>query len=217
MTILRKVVPFAVVIAWMAAPGWAEAPRPLSGRGSENLVAFSRLLSLVRFFHPSDAAAAVDWNRVAVAGVDAAEGAADAPALARSLEDFFRPLAPALRVYPNGQRPEPPREARGAGRGGSVQGGGLAAFRRQVQKHVEDHEERADRRPDAPGVRHAVPGPSGRAPPGPAGAAAGGDPHRGGGGRVRADGPAGGPRGWPAGLLRQHGGPADPRGGVADV
>ena len=99
-----------LVAGFASPPLRADVPRPLSGRGTENLTAFSRLLSLVRFFHPSDAAAAADWNRVAVAGVDAVEGAADAPALARSLEDFFRPLAPTLRVYPNGQRPEMPRE-----------------------------------------------------------------------------------------------------------
>src|SRR3954468_10144342 len=81
-------------------------PRPLSHRGLENLAAFARLLALVRFFHPSDAVAAADWNRVAVAGIGAVEGAEDPTALARALEGFFRPLAPTLRVYPQGQRPE---------------------------------------------------------------------------------------------------------------
>jgi hypothetical protein len=90
----------------------AEAPRPLSSRGTENLTAFARLLSLVRFFHPTDAAAGADWNRVPIAGIDAVEGAADAPALARALESYFRPIAPALRVYPAGQRPETPAELR---------------------------------------------------------------------------------------------------------
>src|ERR1700709_2743644 len=85
-------------------PGAAvEPPRPLSERGVANLTAFARLLALVRFFHPSDAAAAADWNRVSVAGVGAVEGAADSTALARALEDFFRPLAPTLRVSTKGK------------------------------------------------------------------------------------------------------------------
>lgn len=88
------------------------AAQPLSPRGIENLIAFSRLLSLVRFFHPSDQSAAADWNRVAVAGIGVAEKAADPAALARSLESFFRPLAPTLRVYLRGQRPEAPAELR---------------------------------------------------------------------------------------------------------
>jgi hypothetical protein len=53
----------ALLSAAMAAA--AEAPRPLTGRGLENLTVYARLLSLVRFFHPSDAAAAASWNRVA--------------------------------------------------------------------------------------------------------------------------------------------------------
>ncbi len=97
-----------------------EPPRPLSARGLDNLTAYARLLSLVRFFHPSDAAAAASWNRVAVAGVGAVEGAEDPAALARALEGFFRPLAPTLRVYPAGQRPEIPPELLPLAAGGAL-------------------------------------------------------------------------------------------------
>lgn len=107
-----------VVALLPAAIAAGEAPRPLTGRGLENLTAYAHLLSLVRFFHPSDAAAAASWNRVAVAGVGAVEDAVDPPALARALETFFRPLAPALRVYLKGQRPETPRELRQPDGGG---------------------------------------------------------------------------------------------------
>jgi hypothetical protein len=100
----------ALLPAAMAAIAAGEAPRSLTGRGLENLTAYAHLLSLIRFFHPSDAAAAASWNRVAVAGVGAVEAAADPEALARALEEFFRPLAPALRVYLQGQRPETPPE-----------------------------------------------------------------------------------------------------------
>src|SRR5881397_1368747 len=107
--------------AALGTPLSAQPPRPLSRQSTANLTAFARLLALVRFFHPSDAVAAADWNRVAVAGVGAVEGAEDPAALALALEGFFRPLAPTLRVYPQGpqgQRPETPRELRQpAGRG----------------------------------------------------------------------------------------------------
>ncbi|HET9229072.1 MAG TPA: S41 family peptidase [Thermoanaerobaculia bacterium] len=76
-------------------------------RDLDNLAAYARLLSLVRFFHPSDAVAQADWNQVAVAGVKAVEGSDN---LARTLEDFFRPLAPTLRVLPTGARWEMPPE-----------------------------------------------------------------------------------------------------------
>src|SRR2546423_1771330 len=35
-----------------------EPPRPLAGRGRDNLVALARLLGIVRYFHPSDGVAA---------------------------------------------------------------------------------------------------------------------------------------------------------------
>jgi C-terminal processing protease CtpA/Prc len=93
----------------LAAPG-DEPARRLTPRGLENLEAFTRLLGYVRFFHPSDQAAAANWHQVAIAGVQEAEKAVNPADLARTLEDFFRPLAPTLRVYPDGNRPAVPGE-----------------------------------------------------------------------------------------------------------
>jgi C-terminal processing protease CtpA/Prc len=75
-----------------------EPARPVTERGLENLVAFSRLLGYVRYFHPSDPAAATDWNAFAAAGMRAVEGAPDARRLAAVLDSLFRPIAPALVV-----------------------------------------------------------------------------------------------------------------------
>lgn len=85
---------------------------PAPDRALDHLAAYARLLSLVRFFHPSDAVAKADWNQVAVAGVKAVAGAENPESLARALETFFRPLAPTLRVLPNGARWEMPEELR---------------------------------------------------------------------------------------------------------
>jgi C-terminal processing protease CtpA/Prc len=68
-------------------------------------VAFTRLLGYVRYFHPSDQAAATDWNAFAVRGVRAVEKANGAVELAAALDKLFRPIAPTLRVYPTGARP----------------------------------------------------------------------------------------------------------------
>ncbi|HEV8581842.1 MAG TPA: S41 family peptidase [Thermoanaerobaculia bacterium] len=88
-----------------------EPARPLTGRGLENLIAFTRLLGYVRYFHPSDQAAAADWEKLALAGVQAAENAGNPEELARTLEAFFQPVAPALRVFPTaGPRPALPAE-----------------------------------------------------------------------------------------------------------
>lgn len=44
-------------------------PRPLSARGLTNLIALTRLLGYVRYFHPSDQAAAADWGSFAAAAI----------------------------------------------------------------------------------------------------------------------------------------------------
>jgi C-terminal processing protease CtpA/Prc len=93
-----------------------EPARPLNGRGLENLIAFARLFGYVRYFHPSDQAAAANWETLALAGVQAAEKAESPAELARALADFFRPLAPTVRVFPTaGPRPELPKELKAAG------------------------------------------------------------------------------------------------------
>ncbi len=79
-----------------------ETARPLEGRGLQNLIAFTRLLGYVRYFHPSDGAAAADWDSIAIDGVRTVEQARDAPDLAEALEQVFRPLAPTVRVVPSG-------------------------------------------------------------------------------------------------------------------
>lgn len=115
-----KIGKFSAVLLWallslpgitpaLAAPA-NEPPRQLTERGLENLTAFTRLLGYIRFFHPSDQAAAADWHQVAIAGAQEAEKAVNPDDLARTLENFFSPLAPTLRVYPEGERPSVPEE-----------------------------------------------------------------------------------------------------------
>jgi Peptidase family S41 len=82
-----------------------EPPRPLEGRALDNLVAITRLLGYVRYFHPSDQAAKADWGNVALAGVAAAEKAKDAAELAAALDKLFRPLAPTVQIFPTGAKP----------------------------------------------------------------------------------------------------------------
>ncbi len=44
-------------------------PRPIAAGALTNLIAFARLLGYVRYFHPSDQAAAADWGRFAAAAI----------------------------------------------------------------------------------------------------------------------------------------------------
>ena len=80
----------------------SQPPLPLTERGLENLVAYTRLLGYVRHFHPSDQAAAADWDSLAIDGVRKVESARDPGELAARLEEIFRPVAPTLRVFRTG-------------------------------------------------------------------------------------------------------------------
>lgn len=76
-----------------------EPPRALAGRALDNVVAFARLYGIVRYFHPSDEAAALDddgWSRFVVRGLRAVESAPDAAALATLLRAQFAPIAPSV-------------------------------------------------------------------------------------------------------------------------
>ncbi len=77
-----------------------ESARPLTKRGQANLVAFTRLLGYVRYFHPSDEASRTNWETFSVNGVKAVENAADASELAAKLEALFRPIAPTIKTFP---------------------------------------------------------------------------------------------------------------------
>ncbi len=77
----------------------SEPPRSLTKRGLQNLVAFGHLFGYVRHFHPSDEAAAADWEELAVSGVRAVESAVSAEDLAQRLQTFFRPVAPTVQVF----------------------------------------------------------------------------------------------------------------------
>jgi len=85
----------------------SEAPRPLSGQGLDNLVAFTRLLGYVRHFHPSDEAAVTAWDAFAVDGVLAVESAKNADELAERLSAIFRGIAPTVRIFST-RKPVPP-------------------------------------------------------------------------------------------------------------
>jgi len=90
------------VAAAFAAPGDVP-PRPLTDQGLTNLTALTRLIGYVRFFHPSDQAAGlanVDWDALAMAGVERVEAARDPRELADALSSLFPGIAPTVRVLP---------------------------------------------------------------------------------------------------------------------
>lgn len=77
----------------------------------ENLRAFATLYGHVRYFHPSDEAAALDWDAFAVHAAGRVQDAAQPADLRRVLEDLFLPVAPTLRIgWETDPAPPAPRE-----------------------------------------------------------------------------------------------------------
>lgn len=64
----------------------------------ENIKAFSELYGYVRWFHPSDEAQQIDWNKFAVYGIQKVEKASTTEDLIDSLNALFLPIAPTLRI-----------------------------------------------------------------------------------------------------------------------
>jgi hypothetical protein len=85
-----------VLLAASVLGAWQTGPTP--DRELDNIAAFARLYGVVRYFYPSDAAAALDWNRFVVDGVQRARTAADARALEGTLERLFGPLGPGIEI-----------------------------------------------------------------------------------------------------------------------
>jgi len=68
-----------------------------------NLTAFARLYGYVRYFHPSDEAAQMDWDKFVVYGAYHASKAASPEILTEILLYLFRPIAPTLNIYKTDQ------------------------------------------------------------------------------------------------------------------
>jgi hypothetical protein len=68
----------------------------LSDETIGSLAQFGRLYGYVRFFHPSDEAAAIDWDRFAVLGAREMLACKSPDENRETLERLFRPVAPTM-------------------------------------------------------------------------------------------------------------------------
>jgi len=72
----------------------------------QNLEAFTRLYGYIRFFHPSDEASRVDWDKFAIQGTEKVKSAKNSQELKTILEELFLPVAPTIQIYYNGEKPK---------------------------------------------------------------------------------------------------------------
>ncbi|MBC6700375.1 S41 family peptidase [Hymenobacter puniceus] len=72
-------------------------------RAVQNIETFGRLYGYVRYFHPSDEAAAVDWDKLAILGCQRVESAHTDAELQTMLLALFKPVAPTLQLVNAGK------------------------------------------------------------------------------------------------------------------
>lgn len=77
-------------------------------RSIENLRAFAKLYGYVKYFHPSDEASAIDWERFAVYGSENVMHAESQEDLKQKLSVLFRPIAPTVQIYSTSDQPPEP-------------------------------------------------------------------------------------------------------------
>lgn len=97
----------SIAVAMVACRGAAPASIPKPDRVVRmrvaNLHAFARLYGVVRWFHPSDAAAAADWDRLAVEGVRRILDVPDVQSRRAMLAELFAPIAPTVHLAGRGE------------------------------------------------------------------------------------------------------------------
>ncbi len=79
-------------------PGATTQSVPTTREVTANITAFARLYGVLRYFYPSDAAAALDWDRYAVYGVRRVLEGRDRDALQRILRELVAPIGPGIDV-----------------------------------------------------------------------------------------------------------------------
>ncbi|HEX2100299.1 MAG TPA: hypothetical protein VHF69_06540, partial [Candidatus Synoicihabitans sp.] len=125
----------AVLVLVFLQPSLTAAPSPIqSPHELKNLEAFARAYGYVRFFHPSDEAAEVDWDKLAMVGLESVRTADHADALRTRLLDVLGPLAPELQVTLSRPEARSQRASRGPATYWQYQGINLSPDRSVYQQ-----------------------------------------------------------------------------------
>jgi len=74
-------------------------------RKIENLKTFSKLYGYVRYFHPSDEAASINWNKFLYYGIEEVAKAKNSVDLKNTLDSLFLPIAPSIDIFFAGETP----------------------------------------------------------------------------------------------------------------
>ncbi len=65
----------------------------------ENQKSFAKTYGYVKYFHPSDEASSIDWNKFAIYGASQVENCKSENELLETLKTLFEPIAPSIQFY----------------------------------------------------------------------------------------------------------------------
>ena len=72
----------------------------------QNLRAFAKLYGYIKYFHPSDRASQIDWDKFAIYGSERVKEAQNSDELITVLGELFLPIAPTAQIYFSPEKPE---------------------------------------------------------------------------------------------------------------
>ena len=76
----------------------------------QNLRVFTKLYGYVKYFHPSDEASRIDWDKFAIYGAGKVKNAKNSQTLKSILQELFLPIAPSIQIYPSNEKTEKPMQ-----------------------------------------------------------------------------------------------------------
>ena len=91
-------------------------PAPLTDRGLENIMAFSKMYGYVRYFYPGEFSLTTDWDEFLLNGIDFIENIANEGELIEKLNSIYTAIAPDIEInFSNKIKPKknlmPPKNA----------------------------------------------------------------------------------------------------------
>ncbi len=77
-----------------------------SERQLRNIKAFAKVYGYVRFFHPSDEASKINWDKFAIYGAEKVKDIKNDEELKDALKQLFLPIAPTAQIYSSNEKPK---------------------------------------------------------------------------------------------------------------
>lgn len=104
-----KVSPSAFLMILVVVLSLCTNGKAITSEGQEiqNLRAFAKLYGYVKYFHPSDEASQIDWDKFAIYGTERVKNAQNSGELKSILEELFLPIAPTIQIYHSHEKPRP--------------------------------------------------------------------------------------------------------------